>query len=138
MGSNEDIMHDFVRRELTRLYPSVDGWQIKNAPGMRADSGFIITRRLLGQFEGVHVLVDLDRKVGEEAAATLREMAASAPVPGAASSRLILMTPRGAEVSGIPPDIQLLPLQSFGYEGKELVWLRRREQMSAKVPEKTT
>ncbi|MCU0632760.1 MAG: hypothetical protein MUC66_07275 [Methanolinea sp.] len=138
MGSNEDIMHDFVRRELKRLYPSVDGWQIRNAPMTGAGAGFIISRRLLGRFEGAHVLVSFDRKVTAQAAKTLKEMAASAPVAGVAASHLILMTPKGAEVSGVSPDIQILPMQSFGYDGKELVWLKRRAQMSEKTAVNTT
>ncbi len=138
MGSNEDIMHDFVRRELKRLYPSVDGWQIKKTPRAGAGSGFSISRRLLGRFEGAHVLVSFDRKATAETVNALKEMASSAPVPGVAASRLILMVPKGAEVSGIPEDVQVLPMQSFGYDGKFLVWLKRRAQMSEKVAAKSS
>lgn len=137
MGSNEDIMHDFVRRELKRLYPSVDGWQIKNVPKSGADSGFIISRRLLGRFEGSHVLVSFDRSVTSGTVNALKEMAASNPVSGVSSPRLILMAPQGAEVAGVPPEVQVLPMQSFGYEGKELVWLKRRAQVSEKTTAKS-
>lgn len=138
MGYNEDIMHDFVRRELKRLYPSVDGWQIRNAPNTMADTGFILSRRLLGRVQGAHVLVCFDRTVCAPAARALKEMAASAPVPGCAASHLILMVPQGAAVSGIPEDVQVLPMQSFGYDGKILVWLKRRAQMSEKVAAKSS
>jgi len=131
-------MNDFVRRELKRLYPSVDGWQIRDAPKTAADNGFIVSRRLLGRFEGAHVLVSFDRNVTAQAANALKEMAASVPLSGAASSHLILMTPQGAEVAGIPPEIQVLPMQSFGYDGKVLVWLKRRAQMSEKIAAKPT
>lgn len=138
MGSNEDIMHDFVRRELKKLYPSVDGWQIRNAPKAMADTGFILSRRLLGRVQGAHVLVCFDRTVCASAVKVLKEMASSAPIPGVAASHLILMVPQGAEVSGIPDDVQVLPMQSFGYDGKFLVWLKRRAQMSEKVAVKST
>lgn len=138
MGYNEDIMHDFVRRELKRLYPSVDGWQIRNADKTMADTGFILSRRLLGRVQGAHVLVCFDRTVNASAANALKEMAASSPVPGVAASHLILMVPQGAEVSGIPEDVQVLPMQSFGYDGKILVWLKRRAQMSEKVAVKSS
>ena len=138
MESNEDIMHDFVRRELKRLYPSVDGWQIRNAPRTPAGAGFIISRRLLGRSEGAHVLMSFDRNVTAQTASALKEMAASAPLPGASVSRLILMIPKGAEVAGIPPDVQILPMQSFGYDGKVLVWIKRRAQMSEKAAVKST
>ncbi|OPX71575.1 MAG: hypothetical protein A4E40_00299 [Methanoregulaceae archaeon PtaU1.Bin059] len=137
MGSNEDIMHDFVRRELKRLYPSVDGWQIKKAPRAGADPGFSISRRLLGRFEGSQVLVSFDRKVTGETVKALKEMAASNPIAGVASPRLILMVPQGAEAAGIPPEVQILPMQSFGFDGKELVWLKRRAQVSEKTTAKS-
>jgi len=137
MGSNEDIMHDFVRRELKRLYPSVDGWQIKKAPKAGAGSGFSISRRLLGRFEGAQVLVSFDRKATAETVNALKEMAASNPIAGVASPRLILMAPQGIEASGIPPEVQILPMQSFGFEGKELVWLKRRAQVTEKTTAKS-
>lgn len=138
MGSNDDIMHDFVRRELKRLYPSVDGWQIKNAPKTGAGAGFIISRRLLGRFEGAHVLVSFDRNATPQTAQALKELAASNPIPGVAVSRLILVTPQGTEVAGLPADIQILPMQSFGYDGKELVWLKRRAQVSERTTAKSS
>lgn len=137
MGSNEDIMHDFVRRELKRLYPSVDGWQIKKTPRAGAGSGFSISRRLLGRFEGAHVLVSFDRKATAETVNALKEMAVSNPIAGVASPRLILMAPQGAETAGIPPEVQILPMQSFGFDGKELVWLKRRAQVTEKTAVKT-
>ena len=136
MGSNEDIMHDFVRRELKRLYPSVDGWQIRNAPDTGSGAVFTISRRLLGRSEGAHVLVRFDRNVTGEMAAALKSTAASNPIPGVASPRLILMAPKGAEITGVPPEVQVLPMQSFGYDGKVLVWFKRRVQMSEKAAAK--
>ncbi|MCQ8893752.1 MAG: hypothetical protein NQU46_03870 [Methanolinea sp.] len=137
MGSNEDIMHDFVRKELKRLYPSVDGWQIKSVPKTGAGSGFAISRRLLGRFEGAFVLVNFDRTVTRDAVLALKDLATKAPLPGVTNPRLILMTPQGTEATGIPPEIEVLPMQSFGYEGKELVWLKKRAQVSTRVPPKT-
>ncbi len=138
MGSNEDIMHDFVRKELKRLYPSVDGWQIRSAPKTGAGAGFTISRRLLGRFEGAHVLVNFDRKVTPAAIKALQEIAAQSPIAGVRNPRLILMTPKGTETDPLPPGIEILPMQSFGYEGKELVWLKRRAQVSEKVPPKAS
>jgi hypothetical protein len=138
MGSNEDIMHDFVKKELKRLYPSVDGWQIKAAPKTGAGAGFTISRRILGRFEGVHVLVNFDRKVTDGAVKALQELAARSPIAGVNNPQLIIMAPQGAETAGIPPGIKVLSMKSFGYEGKELVWLKRRSQVSEKVPPKAS
>ncbi|HPC55877.1 MAG TPA: hypothetical protein PK679_07705 [Methanolinea sp.] len=138
MGSNEDIMHDFVKKELKRLYPSVDGWQIKTAPGTGAGAGFTISRRILGRIEGAYVLVNFDRKVTDKAVKALQELAARSPIPGVRNPRLIIMGPQGAETAGLPPGIEVLSMQSFGYEGKELVWLKRRAQVSEKVPPRSS
>jgi hypothetical protein len=133
MGSNEDIMHDFVRKELKRLYPGVDGWQIRKSSHAGKDAGFIVSRRLLGRFEGAHVLVSFDYKVAPGTVDSLKAMARAEPIPGTANSRLILMVPQGADTSMVPGGIDVLFLQSFGFEGKELVWLKRRSQVSEKT-----
>lgn len=136
MGSNEDIMHDFVKKELKRLYPSVDGWQIKSAPKTGPGAGFTISRRILGRIEGAHVFVNFDRKVTDETVKALQDLAAQSPIAGAKNPRLIIVVPQGADTTGLPPGIEVLFMQSFGYEGKELVWLKRRAQVSEKVPPK--
>jgi len=132
MGSNEDIMHDFVMKELKRLYPSVDGWQIRTAKKTGSGEGFVISRRAQGRFEGAHVLVSFDRKVTGETVKALQDLAAQSPIPGARNPGLIVMTPQGAEIGNVPPGIEVVPMTSFGYEGKVLVWLKHRAQVKKK------
>jgi hypothetical protein len=134
MGSNDDIMHEFVRKELRKLYPSVDGWQIKNATKSAGkEQGFIVARRILGKSEGAHVLVSFDRAVTPATADSLKAMAKTDPIPGLASPKMILVVPQNTDVSGVPVEVCVLPMQSFAWEEKELVWLRRRSQMSEKA-----
>lgn len=134
MGSNDDIMHEFVRKELRKLYPSVDGWQIKNAiKSAGKEQGFVVARRILGKSEGAHVLVSFDRAVTPATTGSLMAMAKTDPIPGLASPKMILVVPQNTDVSGLSGEVCVLPMQSFAWEKKELVWLRRRSQMSEKA-----
>jgi hypothetical protein len=134
MGSQDDIMHEFVRKELRKLYPSVDGWQIK--PAARSggkEQGFVVARRILGKSEGAQVLVSFDRKVTPGTIDQLLAMVRTDPVPGLASPKKILVVPQNIDLSGVAQGISVLPMQSFAWEDKELVWLKRRAQISEKA-----
>ena len=134
MGSQDDIMHEFVRKELRKLYPSVDGWQIRPAAKTGGkEQGFVVSRRILGKSEGAHVLVSFDRKVTPGTTDQLLAMVRTDPVPGLPATKKILVVPRNTNVSGVPPGISVLPMQSFAWEDKELIWLKRRAQISEKT-----
>jgi hypothetical protein len=134
MGSNDDIMHEFVRKELKKLYPSVDGWQIKPAAKSGGkEQGFVVARRILGRSEGAHVLVSFDRIVTPGTVDSLMAMAKNDPIPGLASPKMILVIPQNTDLTNVPREVTVLPMQSFAWEDKELIWLRRRSQMSEKA-----
>jgi len=134
MGSNDDIMHEFVKKELRKLYPSIDGWQIKTAAkSVAKEQGFVVARRILGKSEGAYVLVSFDHAVTPATVDSLMAMAKNEPIPGLASPKMILVVPQNTDVSGVPVEVCVLPMQSFAWEEKELVWLRRRSQMSEKA-----
>jgi hypothetical protein len=134
MGSNDDIMHEFVRKELKKLYPSVDGWQIKPAAKSGGkEQGFVVARRILGKSEGAHVLVSFDRKVTPITVDSLMAMAKNDPIPGLASPKMILVVPQNTDVTGVSREVTVLPMQSFAWEDKELIWLKRRNQISEKA-----
>jgi len=133
MGSTDDIMHEFVKKELKRLYPGVDGWQIRQAKTGKNEQGFVVSRRILGKTEGAHILVSFDRVISPAVIDTLSSMSRSEPIPGLASPKKILVVPKNTAVSSIPEDITVLPMQSFAWEEKELVWLKRRAQMSERA-----
>jgi hypothetical protein len=133
MGSNDDIMHEFVRKELKKLYPSVDGWQIRPAAKSGGkEQGFVVARRILGKSEGAYVLVSFDQVVTPGTIDSLNAMAQNNPIPGLASPKKILVIPQNTNVLVVPAEVTVLPMQSFAWENKELVWLKRRNQMSEK------
>ena len=134
MGSNDDIMHGFVRKELRKLYPSVDGWQIKPAAKtVGAKQGFVVWRRILGRTEGAHVLVSFDRIVAPGTGDILSDMSRTDPIPALANPKKILVVPRGTDTASVPREVEILPMQNFGWEDKELVWLKRRAQINEKA-----
>ncbi|MDD1716233.1 MAG: hypothetical protein LUQ01_04475 [Methanolinea sp.] len=133
MGSNEDIMHEFVLKELKRLYPIVDGWQIKKAKSTGKEQGFIISRRLSGKIESAVTLVSFDQKVSRGTVDSLKAMAQDKPFGAANNPRLILIVPRGTDSTEAGGEVEVLPMQSFGFRDKELIWLKRRFQMDEKV-----
>jgi hypothetical protein len=133
MGSTDDIMHEFVKKELKRLYPSVDGWQIRQARTTGKEQGFVVSRRILGKTEGAYILVSFDRIVSPPTMETLSAMSRSDPIPGLAAPKKILVVPRNTKIPSVPGDVTVLPMQSFAWEEKELVWLKRRAQMSEKA-----
>jgi hypothetical protein len=59
-------------------------------------------------------------------------MAQNNPIPGLASPKKILVIPQNTNVLVVPAEVTVLPMQSFAWENKELVWLKRRNQMSEK------
>ena len=125
-------MRSFVAKELRRLFPSVEGWQIRSIPNTSGE-GYSVSQTLPGHWECAHVLVRFARHATAEDGHALKEMAAAAPLRGMAQSRLILMVPHGAEVNGIPPEIEVATLRSYGFYGNDLVWIRRRKMMNEKT-----
>ena len=131
MVSIEGIMHSFVAKELRRLFPSIDGWQIRSIPNT-AGAGYLVSQTEPGHQESAHVLVRFTKHVTAEDGHALKEMAAAAPLRWITKTRLILMVPHGAEVNGNPPEIEVATLRSYGFYGNDLVWIKRREMMREK------
>jgi len=131
MVSIEGVMHNFVMKELRRLFPSIEGWQIRSIPNT-AGAGYIVSQTLPGHQESVYVFVRFTRYATADDANALKEIAAAAPLRGITKTRLVLMVPDGAEVNGIPPEIEVATLRSYGFYGNDLVWIRRREMMREK------
>jgi hypothetical protein len=132
MGSNEDVMHDFVRKELKRFFSTVDGWQMKPAAGTGQNESFIANRRILGRSEGAYIVASYEKKVSPGIVNALETMVGSMPIGGVPHPTKIIMVPQGADVSGVPKGVDVLYMKKFGFDGNELVWLKRYNQVAEK------
>jgi hypothetical protein len=132
MGSNEDVMHDFVRKELKRFFSTVDGWQMKPAAGTGQSEAYVVNRRILGRSEGAYIIASFEPKVSPGMINALDTMAVSMPIGGVTHPRKIIMVPQNADVSGVPKGVDVLTMKKFGFEGNELVWLKRFNQVAEK------
>jgi hypothetical protein len=132
MGSNEDVMHDFVRKELKRFFSTVDGWQIKPAAGTGQNEAYIVNRRILGRSEGAYIVASFEKKVSPGMINALDMMAGSMPIGGVSRPGKIIMVPQNADVSGVPKGVEVRSMKKFGFEGNELVWLKRFNQVAEK------
>jgi hypothetical protein len=125
MGSNEDIMHEFVKKELIRAYPSTDGWSVSPIGGKGKDQGFVARKRFKGKTISVNILVSFDKKVTKNLVDKLNSLRKN---PDIAS---VLVVPQGAEVGMVPDDVKIRYMRSFAFEGKDLIWIRKRLQSPA-------
>jgi hypothetical protein len=122
MGSNQDIMHEFVKKELIRAYPSSEGWDVTPVDLKGKDQAYLAKRRSRGKTDISYILVTFDRKVTKD---TLGTLAGLKKTPGAAS---ILIVPQAADVTIVPADVRVRYMRSFAFEDKDLVWIRKRLQ----------
>jgi hypothetical protein len=122
MGSNQDIMHEFVKKELIRAYPSSEGWDVSAVDLKGKDQAYLAKRRSRGKTEMSSILVTFDRKVTKDTLATLGGLKKT---PTAAS---VLIVPQAADVAMVPADVRVRYMRSFAFEDKDLVWIRKRLQ----------
>jgi len=125
MGICTDIMHDFVLQEIKRLYSSYDGWKVTpRRHGNSYDTIFVIERVNKGTREIAKILASFKKEVTLDMIEdlTLPERASDGSVP---RRSFAVMVPAGADVSQLPPDLKILTMKSFAFEGKELVWIKK-------------
>ena len=118
-------MHDFIRKDVTKVFSPVDGWISHDHSFANGRwKGIFLTRRSLKRAgtESILILVNFDQKTGMDAIKALQEE----QIPGAtASLNRVLMVPRDADTSQVPRDIMVINMQSFGFEEKNLVWFHK-------------
>lgn len=125
MGYSEDVMHDIIRKDVTKVFSPVDGWTSNDHSFTNNRwKGVLLTRRSLKRMgmESILILVNFDQKTGLDAIKALQEE----PVPGVTTGvNRVLMVPKDADTSQVPRDIMVIPMQSFGFEEKNLVWFHK-------------
>jgi hypothetical protein len=125
MGICSDIMHDFVLQEIKRIYSSYDGWKITpDKKGTGYDTLFHLERRVNGNIEIVKVFVTFKQNVAPEMLADLTNIESSrfgTPV----KQGITVIVPAGADTSGIPAGINIFTMNSFAFDGDNLIWVKK-------------
>jgi hypothetical protein len=131
MGSQQDIMNDFALQELKRIYSSYDGW--KMSP-QKQGSGYNTLVRLErlngGHHDIVKVLVTFNKEIPANLVEELntKEKMADGMVPRYDAA---VIAPVNADTSVLPAGMKIYPMNSFEFEGNELVWIKKKV---AKIP----
>lgn len=137
MGFSQDIMHDFVAKEIRNIYSGYEGWTSSSVPtGSGYDTLVTLERQNGGHRDVMNVLVSF---AGTAPSAFFGEKAGSKRAPDGTLLRqgYAILVPKNADVSAVPKGIRVHFMQSFAFEGGELVWLkkpvRKTEDSPAKV-----
>lgn len=138
MGYSSDIMHDFVAREIRNIYSSYDGWTSTSRPaGTGYDTLVTLERQVNGHRELIRVLVTFERAVPsvlpEELVRPVRAADGTQTRQGYA-----ILVPKNTDTAKAPAGLHIRFMQSFAFEGDELVWkkkpVRKAEQVTAPLP----
>jgi hypothetical protein len=133
MGICTDIMHKFVKQEISRIYSSFDGWKMtQRKNGNSYETIFVITRMNQGTREIVKLLVSFKKVITLD---MLEELTYPEKVTDGMTPRrsYALMVPANADISAIPKDLTVMTMTSFAFEGKELIWVNKPARKTKKV-----
>jgi hypothetical protein len=109
-----DIMYNVEEREIKRRYSSSDGWNITRLyPKNPADPHFQVSRRNGQVREVISVYASYDLKPSLES-----------PADG---KRRAILVPSGADLGGLEPGVRSIPMTSYGFSGKDLIWQTKKK-----------
>jgi hypothetical protein len=131
MGSQQDIMNDFALQELKRIYSSFDGWKMSSQKQASGYDTLVRLERLSGgHHDIVKVLVTFNKEIPVTLVEELgkREKITSGMVPRYDTA---VLAPVNADTSVLPAGMKIYPMNSFEFEGNELVWIKKKV---AKIP----
>jgi len=138
MGSNQDIMHQFARQEINRLFSTYDGWRITPLPeGKGYDREFIADRMVSGNKETTRVLVSYEKNVPAEKTERMRS-STTGPYGQVQKSNLLLIVPQNTNTSSVPADVRISFMKSFAFEGDSLEWMKKPVTKPAEEKAKAT
>lgn len=130
MGSAHDIMQTFAHRDLHALFPEYDGWRWEEIPlNGNSHPAFRVSRNASFQYQSACLSVSLDPEPSAEQVAALESL----PRERNGFKGLFLLVPQGADVSGVPREIRVLTMTSFGFTGGKLTWLSKKKN-AARYP----
>jgi hypothetical protein len=131
MGSQQDIMNDFALQELKRIYSTYDGWKISpQKQGSGYDTLVRLERLAGGHRDIVKVLVTFNKEIPADLVEELnkKEIMTDGMVARYESA---VIAPVNTDTSVLPAGMKIYPMNSFEFEGNELVWIKKK---NAKTP----
>jgi hypothetical protein len=115
-----DIMFNVEEREIKGKYSSSDGWSISRLyPKEPSDPHFQVSRRNGQVRETIAVYASYDPKP-------------SLGVPADGKKRVVLV-PSGADQSNLGPGIEVIPMASYAFSGKDLIWQTKKKNAKTVV-----
>jgi len=128
MGYADDITTSFIQKELAGIFSSSEGWNYQKKPfGGQNGSLLVFSRVYRGKHESCAVMATFEQKVG----ASLLDSFSLACPENPEWLKKILLVPRSAEVSEIPPGITVQVMKTFGFIDGHLTWLTRKKNSLA-------
>lgn len=102
------------KKGVSRQYPESEGWKVYNRFNWVSYlHDFVLQREHQGSTERVVVEIVTDKRIREEHVIQLRDIAGRLEHDGTRVSKKILVVADGADVSGIPTDIDVFFLADF-------------------------
>jgi len=133
MGSNQDIMHQFARQEINRFFSTYDGWKITPLPESEGyDREYLAERTISGNKELNKVLVSFEKKVPKEKLEQMRS-SVKGPYGQVHKSSILLIVPQNSDTSSVPNDVRLHFMNSFAFQGNDLIWVKKPVQKEDKT-----
>ena len=133
MGSNQDIMHQFARQEINRFFSTYDGWKITPLPESAGyDREYLAERTISGNKELNKVLVSFEKKVPKQKLEQMRSNV-TGPYGQVHKSAILLIVPQNSDTSSVPNDVRLHFMNSFAFQGNDLIWVKKPVQKEEKA-----
>jgi hypothetical protein len=130
MGSSQDIMHQFAKQEINRFFSTYDGWKITPLPEAAGyDREYIAQRSVDGKKELNKVLVSFEKKVPKEKLEGMRS-SVTGPYGQVQKSEILLIIPQNSDTSSVPGDVKIHFMNSFAFQGNDLIWTKKPVQKS--------
>jgi hypothetical protein len=137
MGSSQDIMHQFARQEINRFFSTYDGWKITPLPETAGyDREYIAQRSVNGKKELNKVLVSFEKKVPKDKLEQMRS-SVTGPYGQVQKSEILLIVPQNSDTTSVPNDVRIHFMNSFAFQGNDLIWTKKPVQKSEEEKSKT-
>jgi len=125
MGVSTDIMHDFVSQEIKHLYSSFDGWnETARIKKNNYDTIVVLERLMGGHKEIAKIGVTFNRELSPDLVKELTTRQSTSdgfPV----RNDYTVIVPANTITSSLPANVRIHVMQSFAFDGENLVWVKK-------------